>query len=214
MAGEKISVGIELTKEERRKMAVRFHFRAEDEQRIQKIYEELWPCVDAGYYIYCIKEEEKGLSFLRNEAYAVVIATLGSLFDQRQALYDKAGELFCSYAAECLGMELLEKVYKEAAQEIRRRTKKQVASYEFPGEVYPLEKLKDIFALLQQSEVELLPSYMMKPKKSAAYIVRLSEEKTEGCLDICAGCTNKSCESRRGEEMCGAENKLRAYPGK
>lgn len=195
----------ELTRAELTEAAARYHFgkmaEAGEAGGLPGVYERLQKAVDCRA-VYGLDEE-------RREAAAVI--TLGEHVDALQEAYQRQGLLTEAYQADCLCRELLRKGNRVLDEVIRERAGLYAERYLFPGQNLPLEKMEGIFTRLEEGlrcgpahgegptrriPVRLLPGYVLLPRQSVAYVIRLSESARTECAGICAECERReSCES-------------------
>ena len=195
----------ELTRAELAEAAARYHFgkmaEAGEAGGLPGVYERLQKAVDCRA-VYGLDEE-------RREAAAVI--TLGEHVDALQEAYQRQGLLTEAYQADCLCRELLRKGNRVLDEVIRERAGLYAERYLFPGQNLPLEKMEGIFTRLEEGlrcgpahgegptrriPVRLLPGYVLLPRQSIAYVIRLSESARTECAGICAECERReSCES-------------------
>ena len=195
----------ELTRAELTEAAARYHFgkmaEAGEAGGLPGVYERLQKAVDCRA-VYGLDEE-------RREAAAVI--TLGEHVDALQEEYQRQGLLTEAYQADCLCRELLRKGNRVLDEVIRERAGLYAERYLFPGQNLPLEKMEGIFTRLEEGlrcgpahgegptrriPVRLLPGYVLLPRQSVAYVIRLSESARTECAGICAECERReSCES-------------------
>ena len=195
----------ELTRAELTEAAERYHFgktaEAGEAGGLREVYERLQKAVDCRA-VYGLDEE-------RREAAAVI--TLGEHVDALQEEYQRQGLLTEAYQADCLCRELLRKGNRALDEVIRERAGLYAERYLFPGQNLPLEEMKGIFTRLEEGlrcipahgegpdrrlPVHLLPGYVLLPRQSVAYVIRLSESARTECAGICAECERReSCES-------------------
>ena len=195
----------ELTRAELTEAAARYHFgkmaEAGEAGGLPGVYERLQKAVDCRA-VYGLDEE-------RREAAAVI--TLGEHVDALQEAYQRQGLLTEAYQADCLCRELLRKGNRALDEVIRERAGLYAERYLFPGQNLPLEEMKGIFTRLEEGlrcgpahgegpdrrlPVRLLPGYVLLPRQSVAYVIRLSESARTECAGICAECERReSCES-------------------
>ena len=195
----------ELTRAELTEAAARYHFgkmaEAGEAGGLPGVYERLQKAVDCRA-VYGLDEE-------RREAAAVI--TLGEHVDALQEAYQRQGLLTEAYQADCLCRELLRKGNRALDEVIRERAGLYAERYLFPGQNLPLEEMEGIFTRLEEGlrcgpahgegpdrrlPVRLLPGYVLLPRQSVAYVIRLSESARTECAGICAECERReSCES-------------------
>lgn len=194
----------ELTRAELAEAAARYHFGdtvEAGEAGLPEIYERLQKAVDCRA-VYGLNEEKR-------EAAAVI--TLGACVDALQEAYQRQGLLTEAYQADCLCRELLRKGNRALDEAIRERAGLYAERYLFPGQNLPLEEMKGIFTRLEEGlrcipahgegsdrrlPVYLLPGYVLLPRQSVAYVIRLSESARTECAGICAECERReNCES-------------------
>ena len=194
----------ELTRAELAEAAARYHFGdtvEAGEAGLPEIYERLQKAVDCRA-VYGLNEEKR-------EAAAVI--TLGACVDALQEAYQRQGLLTEAYQADCLCRELLRKGNRALDEAIRERAGLYAERYLFPGQNLPLEEMKGIFTRLEEGlrcipahgegpdrrlPVHLLPGYVLLPRQSVAYVIRLSESARTECAGICAECERReNCES-------------------
>lgn len=195
----------ELTRAELTEAAARYHFgkmaEAGEAGGLPGVYERLQKAVDCRA-VYGLDEE-------RREAAAVI--TLGEHVDALQEEYQRQGLLTEAYQADCLCRELLRKGNRVLDEVIRERAGLYAERYLFPGQNLPLEEMEGIFTRLEEGlrcgpaygegpdrrlPVRLLPGYVLLPRQSIAYVIRLSESARTECAGICAECERReSCES-------------------
>ena len=195
----------ELTRAELTEAAARYHFgkmaEAGEAGGLPGVYERLQKAVDCRA-VYGLDEE-------RREAAAVI--TLGEHVDALQEAYQRQGLLTEAYQADCLCRELLRKGNRALDEVIRERAGLYAERYLFPGQNLPLEEMEGIFTRLEEGlrcgpahgegpirriPVHLLPGYVLLPRQSVAYVIRLSESARTECAGICAECERReSCES-------------------
>lgn len=182
-----------LTKEERKKLAERYHFEEKDLPQIDTLYETLQSLTQAEVCYRIWPEIQK------NRRAALCVVTLGAGIDAMQEIYTEAGELLSVYMLDCLSSVMLEKAYEQIEQILFEETGLHVGKYQFPetgvalGQVY--EILKEMSIQMEKLPVTCNESCMMSPKKSVVFIVGMEKEKKN--VSICDTCPQKNCEHRR-----------------
>ncbi len=180
---------VSLTREERNRMAKRYHFRKTDLSRIEVLYEEALPLVQVQ------------VCYMFQSQTVLCAVTLGEGFDRLQERYSQAQAVSDTYILECIGSMLLEKAYEQIAAEVLRETGQFLCRMEFPGSDLPLAKMQEILQNLAKEEGILPVScneyFMLLPKKSVVFLGRLGKERAAGC--ICTNCPRKNCESRQAD---------------
>ncbi|MBN1505061.1 MAG: hypothetical protein JW952_08385 [Candidatus Eisenbacteria bacterium] len=135
---------------------------------------------------------------------ALSVCTIGAPLEERVSEYSSAGELTRSLILDAAGSVLTEAVCDYANEKICGRavgrslyTTRRVS----PGYGrWKIEEQKVIFQLLPADSigVTLTKSYMMIPRKSVSFAVRLTAERPTGQFGSpCATCGREGCEFRR-----------------
>ncbi|WP_022756094.1 hypothetical protein [Butyrivibrio fibrisolvens] len=162
----------------------RYHFNDNDKKDIVRLYKLLYPRVHAIFH-YVI---EKGSIY--------VIASLGRGIDSLQDSFLKKGDIQKAYIIDCLGIQLLEKVYEGIDDRIHELTGMYVGDYTFVGdERLPLQTMPDIMRKLGQKKIRYNNAYVLTPKKSVLFKAGLSKDKVHKS-DMCSMCGNKDCANR------------------
>lgn len=187
---------VELTKEDRKALAERYHFQESDHSELDMLYTVLYPLTEAEVCYRIWPELEKG------KRAAICVVTLGAGVDALQEIYTQSEEMLNVYMLECIGSTMLEKAYKQVEQMLYEETGLHVSKYQFPGNETAIEQVRSILeemsVHMEDMPVSCNEACMMQPKKSVVYIVGLEKEKVETC--ICDTCQKKDCAHRQGKK--------------
>lgn len=156
----------------------------ETKKAFLEVYEELLLAIRPSYYI--VKEEMQGF----------VVMTLGESVDQLQDAYLQKEEYLKAYSVDCLGMEFLMKFYELLKQELKEE-KQYIQQFLYPGEQLPIERIKEILEKTKATDITYNEAFVMKPKKSVAMKLILTNRQERETCGICAQCQNKTCTARR-----------------
>lgn len=196
------SLEVALTKEEIESMMVRYHFDDADLFAMLNTYESMLPLVKASAYVDVVltEEDRKRYPFVKENRFAVVAVTLSEMVDRLQELYLEVTEVMVAYRIECLSLDLLRKAYQQIEDILYKEYGLQGGAYIFPGEKYEVECIEALLKELGQTEITMTENFMLKPQKSAVYLLELKEEKQTGHSGICATCSNReTCEYKERE---------------
>lgn len=195
---EQLNFQLDLTLAEQKKMQMRYHFKEEDLDDLCSFWRVLKPIIHAKAYYKVFLENESmpdELSFIQESPAVIAVVTLGKGPDELQEVYLKDEQVLSAYMIECLSMAVLEKVYEQFSAELYQKIGLWINSYEFLGEKYPLEKIKNIFGYLDQSEVNYNEALMLIPQKSVVFIGALCKE-SSGNFHLCEKCQRTDCSNR------------------
>ncbi|UCF79032.1 MAG: hypothetical protein JSW03_01860 [Candidatus Eiseniibacteriota bacterium] len=135
---------------------------------------------------------------------ALSICTIGLALEERVSEYSNAGELAKALVLDSAGSTLAEAACDFANERICAMAAEQslhAAPRTSPGYGrWKVEEQETIFRLLPADSVgvSLTKSYMMVPRKSVSFAVRLSKEEPSGeSVSPCRRCGRKNCEFRR-----------------
>lgn len=207
MNKEKLSVS--LTKEDRKRMADRYHFAGEALHQIDILYEAALPLVQAqAWFSAPVSAQTKEAA-----ADAVLCAiTLGDKIDLLQDLYGSVEAVTESYILECIGNTLLEKCYEALGRFLWQETGLFLRTFAFPGSQLPMQKTGDIVRELADGDssfpISCNASYVLYPRKSVVFLGGLGEKKME--CGICGNCERADCPYRQSvhtkAQTPGSEN--------
>lgn len=182
----------ELCESDLKNMCGRYHFDDIGLPLLRKVYKNYMEnCMVSAYF--SVSEKEPGR--------AAVLMTLGKGIDDMQNRLMEEGKLSEAYMVECIAMELLTRAYALGDEILHKQTGWWCGQYEFPGADQPLEAAAEIVDAFGETEVSYNNAYVLFPKKSTAFIIRMQKEKPDRKREqlLCAGCTNQKCEKRLTE---------------
>ena len=195
---EQLNFQLDLTIAEQKKMQMRYHFKEEDLDDLCSFWRALKPIIHAKAYYKVFLEKESlpdELSFIQELPAVIAVVTLGKGPDELQEVYLKDEQVLSAYMIECLSMAVLEKAYEQFSAELHKKIGLSIYSYEFLGERYSLEKIKDIFGCLDQNEVTYNEALMLIPQKSVVFIGALCKESSRN-VHLCEKCEQTDCPNR------------------
>lgn len=182
---EKKKLLIKLKEKDLKNMVGRYHFRDTDLPRLQQVYEDVFQ----ESFVSVFFKEDYG-----DKKETAVLMTLGSSVDAIQSCLMEEEKLSESYMIECLSMEILAGAYRELDALLLAKSGRKSGGYSFPGADTPIETVAEIVDSFQQELVTYNEQFMLIPKKSVAYLIKRTGEKS-----LCAGCSNISCENRENQ---------------
>jgi len=143
-------------------------------------------------------------STLRGQEVALSVCTIGPLLEERVSEYSASGELTRGLILDAAGSVLAEAVCDYANEKICAMAAQRslyTTCRVSPGYGrWKIEEQKIIFGLLPADSigVTLTRSFMMIPRKSVSFAVRLMRERPHGePVSPCALCGREDCEFRR-----------------
>lgn len=120
--------------------------------------------------------------------------TLGCSLDRLEESWMEQGELGRVYAADCLSLGWLEKLYGEFSEELGRRHGLWISRFYFPEEEAELSALAESVG---KGVLIRAPGRMISPAKSLLFCGSLTADRKKACGGICAACTSATCERRK-----------------
>lgn len=172
-----------------------YHFQEQEEALLRTLAEQLYQRTDAAVYFAPKSPQE--------ETRLAVLVTLGAGVDEVQEEYTTAGHLLEAYMIECIAMELLKNAYEQAAEIIYDHYGSWMNGFDFLGDRIPLEKMEEMFRILEPEEISYNQAYMLTPKKTAAFYTTLTDSRTAAFCDLCSACSHTRCVHRKGNLTYG-----------
>lgn len=174
------------------------HYNKKDKASIMQVYYNLLSAMSSGIYVRHIKKEtSRRLSFIMDEEYVLVLATLGKGVDLLHGQYHRMEEIWKEYAAECLTMELLRKLYEKIEIEIFKLSGKFPMKYNFVGDDGNMQDIKEVLSYFKQNEIIYNDAFALLPRKTVVFTSGLQEHRGFSTCLICIDCKNLSCKERR-----------------
>ncbi|MCM1123616.1 MAG: hypothetical protein NC416_13625 [Eubacterium sp.] len=181
-----------------KKVRDKFHYEETQADELKKVAEEMLPLMRGEAFW------ERSVSFLPVPQGIVceeVVMSLGIGIDALQDRYSSQEKLSRSYMLEVLASELLMLGYGAYNRYMEANTDMHVERYYFLGSEgsFPMEMLPNLLARTG-GRVTCNKAFCMIPKKSVAFVAKLTRDGKIRCEGICVGCGNRHCANRVEED--------------
>lgn len=189
----KIDLPVYINKDDWTVFIEKYHFREENIADLKTVYIKIKEKLNSVAFIDMTSEVKKNIPY---ENYCICVVTLGESVDRIQDEYSNNEEYSEAFMVECIGMELLKRAYELLGHVIAETYRWWLKKYEFYGDSFPIEDMKEIVEQIPDGEVSCNQIYLLQPKKSVVFIAEMVREKTQIHCNICDGCGNTSCPTR------------------
>lgn len=180
-----------------------YHFHSTDEAEIRFLTKRLLQDASPAVYF--------GRRMPEEESRLAVLVTLGAGVDELQEAHTVRGELMESYMIECIAMELLKNAYEQTADIIYRHCGFWMGGFDFLGDTVPIERMEEVFAILNPAEITYNQAYMLTPKKTVAFYTTLTDSRKKAYCNVCSACSHTKCVHRRGNLTYGYQRIFGEY---
>ena len=173
------------SKQEVKEKAIRQKFlEAEQQEIFVTVYEDMVKQMSPFYYLERVEQQ------------GWVVMTLGEEIDKLQQTYLLEEEYLKAYSLDCLGMEFLMKFY-DCLKEDLAKEGFYIKQWLYPGEHLVLEEISEIFQQVKPKGVTYNAAFAMKPQKSVAMKIILTDRIEDESCGICTHCSNTTCTLRK-----------------
>jgi len=189
----KIELSVSIDEGEWCEFIQKYHFQPENAEELKKVYRNMKEKLNSVAFIEMTSEVKTSIPY---ESYCICVVTLGDGIDQIQDEYSRNEAYSEAFMVECIGMELLKRAYEQLSEIVAENYGQWLKKYDFFGDVFPLEEMKDIVDQMPESVVTCNQVYLLQPKKSVVFVAEMVNDKSEIQCNLCDSCGNTTCPVR------------------